>query len=103
MIDPKKIRLFEEEWELIDAVLDRAEEIRLLRDTAISRQAMKDALVIAYGNDPSIKLDVLRDCAEEDFWHDVWGIYANLNRATGKMRDFFVPRCCKSSGKQKTA
>lgn len=102
MIDYKTVRLFEAEWEAIDRVLARAAEIHFSRTTGITEQSLKAALVIAYGNDPSIKLDVLLESAEEDFWHDTIGIYQYLNRATGKMRDFFVPRCCRS-GKQESA
>lgn len=28
----------------------------------------------------------------QDFWHDINGVVANINRGTGKLQNFFVPR-----------
>jgi hypothetical protein len=31
-----------------------------------------------------------------DFSHDIYGLRQHLNRETGKLEDFFVPRCAKA-------
>lgn len=30
-----------------------------------------------------------------DFWHDIFGIYKNINRDNGKLENCFLPRCAK--------
>lgn len=39
-----------------------------------------------------LKLNLLRRADEFNFIHDVCGIQRHLNRATGQLEDFFVPR-----------
>lgn len=35
---------------------------------------------------------------DADFGHDVFGIRRHLNRSTGKLEDYFLPRCAKKCG-----
>lgn len=44
----------------------------------------------------SVKLDLKKFLAapEFDFAHDIDGIQTHINRATGELEDFFLPRCC---------
>jgi len=42
-------------------------------------------------------MDVVKLIAFDDFnfWHDITGIMANINRETGKLENCFVPRCAR--------
>jgi hypothetical protein len=31
-----------------------------------------------------------------DFWHDISGIQRHIDRTTGKLGDFFLPRCARA-------
>lgn len=44
-----------------------------------------------------LDFDKLLTAPNGDFGHDVWGIRRHLNRETGKLGDFFLPRCSKPS------
>lgn len=41
----------------------------------------------------------LSEFSEFDFAHDLLGIYRHLNRETGELENFFIPRCAKPKGK----
>lgn len=45
--------------------------------------------------DCPLKLQELLDADEFNFWHDILGIYKNLNRQTKKLENCFVPRYAK--------
>lgn len=48
-------------------------------------------------NANGMRLDMkkLLDFPDFDFSHDVFGIRRHIDRNTGKIQDFFVPRCAK--------
>ena len=53
-------------------------------------------LDMEYANrDCPLKLQELLNADEFDFWHDIFGIYKNLNRQTKKLENCFVPRYAK--------
>lgn len=45
--------------------------------------------------DCPLKLQELLDAEEFNFWHDILGIYKNLNRKTKKLENCFMPRYAK--------
>jgi len=48
---------------------------------------------IEYTNEVNpLRLDELLNADEENFLHDVFGIYCHFNRQTKKLEDCFVPR-----------
>jgi hypothetical protein len=42
-----------------------------------------------------LKLDELLNADDENFAHDIFGIRENINRDTGELEDFFLPRYSK--------
>lgn len=48
--------------------------------------------------DTPLGLASLVNAPNEDFYHDVIGINQNINRTTGKLENFFVPRYAKGNG-----
>ena len=79
---------------------------------AIVKRAMRDAkkygfienvnvhdlemdLVACHCNGCPLDLLKLFNAPEGDFGHDVWGIRKYIDRHTGGLTDFFLPRCSK--------
>lgn len=46
-----------------------------------------------HANGCPLDLNKLLNAPPFDFSHDVFGIYRHLNRETGELMNFFVPRC----------
>lgn len=44
-------------------------------------------------NGTPLDFQKLLDADDFNFGHDVWGIRAHIDRTTGKVKDFFMPRC----------
>lgn len=44
-------------------------------------------------NDTPLNFEALLGFAEYDFWHDMAGISRHINHDTGKLEQFFSPRC----------
>ena len=53
-------------------------------------------LVACHNNGCRLDLDRLLDADDGSFAHDVYGINRHLNRTTGELGDFFVPRFASS-------
>ncbi len=50
-------------------------------------------LNVAHSSGNPLDFQKLLDFPPEDFNHDFYGIFANINRETGKLDNGFVPRC----------
>jgi len=81
--------------DLIDRIVDRA-----MRDMPIAiwyninRQALRMDITATHANGNPLDLArLLNDFPAFDFSHDIAGIVGHLNRSTGKLEDWFVPRC----------
>jgi hypothetical protein len=44
-----------------------------------------------------LRLDDMLASDDSNFWHDIYGISANINRRTGKLENCFLPRFAKSN------
>ena len=42
--------------------------------------------------DTPLDLDAFLTAPVSDFWHDIYGITAHMDRETGKLKDCFLPR-----------
>lgn len=80
---------------LIGAIADRA--AKLAKSFGMSppdRLSTVMDLMAAHGNNGNwpLKLQELLDGSNTDFIHDVWGIWGHMDRKTGRLGGFFLPR-----------
>lgn len=80
-----------EEFETIVKIVERAENMGIL-DKSNRMTSLMDVQAV-HCNDMKLDLEKLLTFPEFDFAHDVLGIKRHMNRTTGKLQDFFVPRC----------
>lgn len=73
----------------IRRILDRANELKITANR--SRLAM-DIAAVHYHTPLNIE-QLANDFSIGDFGHDIRGIQANIDRATGKLLNCFLPRC----------
>ena len=52
-------------------------------------------LEAVHSNGCPLDFQKLLDFPDFDFEHDIYGIQRHIDRTTGKLTDFFVPRCAK--------
>jgi len=78
-----------EEARLIGRIAERAEG-----GAHKKRDALMD-LTACHANGCRLRLAELLEAPELDFWHDVCGITAHLDRTTGELKDCFWPRFAK--------
>ncbi len=79
------------------AIADRAVEAARRRsshpaDRLLKAEVMMD-ITATHANGCPLDLDKLLAAPDFDFAHDVFGIRRHLDRTTGELRDFFLPRC----------
>jgi|SRR5580700_1257281 hypothetical protein len=81
-----------EETILIGKIIDRAER---LSQQPIDRMTAHMDLSACIANGCPLKLAELLDADDFDFAHDFWGIARHIDRKTGLLGDFFLPRYAK--------
>ena len=76
---------------LISEIADRASK-------ELNSDYMKTLMDITacHANGIPLRLEELFKASKYDFAHDVNGIASNINRTTGKLENFFVPRYASS-------
>ena len=79
-----------EEYEVIFDIVKRAKSIGVKRDPL----SLEMDIEAAHENCP-LKLDELLKADDFNFMHDVIGIVNHLNRQTGELENFFLPRYAK--------
>ena len=86
-----------EEFELIGKICDRAEEMGIVAPSADPQNRRMNLMMdIANAHkDVGLNLVALLEADDLNFAHDVFGIQRHMNRSTGKLEDFFVPRYAK--------
>lgn len=89
---------------------DRTDEEDLLMDVAVERYArhsaskeckmtegemnnLKMTLSACHANGNPLDFRKMMEVEDSTFLHDITGICKNMNVDTGKLRNFFVPRC----------
>lgn len=82
----------EKDRKLVAAIVDRAmtRPDRVLFDG--DRLGLTMDIEATHRNGNRLALARLLAADDFNFWHDVAGIQATLNRRTGKLTNFFVPR-----------
>ena len=76
-----------EDAQVISKIVDRAKNMGVKRD----REALSMDIQAAHEKCP-LRLEELLKAENFDFLHDVIGIVNHLNRETGELEDYFVPR-----------
>lgn len=76
-----------EECMLLDEITDRA-----LGDIKLK---MGMDIIACHANGCQLDLKKLLTFEDADFFHDINGISEHINRNTGKLENFFLPRCAK--------
>jgi len=83
-------RATREEYHLANGIAKRYEKI--LKDhTDICRTEM-DIIATHISGCPLLLKELLNNANDFDFIHDVSGIHRHLDRETGKLENFFIPR-----------
>ena len=81
------------EYQLIVAIAARAVKMAKKDKVSYDAQTCMMDLDAAHSNDTPLDFQKLLDFKDSDFGHDVYGIRRFLDRNTGKLGGFFVPRC----------
>ena len=76
----------------IDAIVDRARRTNTIPTTALT---LHMDLTAVHANGTPLDLPKLLAADEFNFAHDINGITRHLDRNTGKLLHFFLPRCAK--------
>lgn len=98
MATMEEIKLSKEDVDLILKVATKAEAMYNSVGVQRDRIEIYMDLKLCHGNCP-LDLQAMLDADENgyayDFSHDIGGIARHLNRDTGKLEDFFMPRFAK--------
>lgn len=76
----------------VEAIVNRAALLGLAKE---GRQALWADLAVVHNHGCPLAFYRLADFDSVDFIHDIEGIQRHLNRQTGKLEDYFLPRCAK--------
>lgn len=83
----------------ISAIVDRAQDMGLVATKQkkhwYDRETALMDLDACISNGCPLKLKKLLEAPDFDFSHDICGIARHMDRDTGKLRDFFNPRCAR--------
>jgi hypothetical protein len=89
----------------VDAALIRAIVKRAVRMAKVHNIGPVDVLSLdmditaCHLNGNPLRLEELLGADDANFGHDVWGIHRYMDRNTGKLTDFFLPRFAKHEKK----
>lgn len=84
-----------EDSALICKIADRADTITAL--SGITKDSMSLVMDLTATNANGCPMDFakLLSAPDLDFVHDIAGINAHIDRNTGELKDYFLPRCAK--------
>jgi len=74
---------------LVNDILDRLEAEST---NSFDRESLGMDLTACHANGNPMDFDGLLHASGFDFLHDVWGIQRHMDRSTGKLLNFFLPR-----------
>ncbi len=81
-----------EDHSLIERIADRAFPL-IGRYNSMDRLSFIMDITAIHANTCKLNLQKLLDAEDFNFFHDVYGIVANINRETGELENCFDPRC----------
>lgn len=81
-------------WKLQTKVIDRA----FIEIPNLRHEVPRFSLMMDLDSVKDLDLGLLLEAPKFDFAHDICGIIRHMDRSTypGKLKDCFVPRCCRS-------
>lgn len=82
-----------EDAALISQIVDRVEEVAMADGHTLDRRSTEMDLTAVHANGCPLDLAKLAGADNFNLVHDVFGIARNLDRRTGRLRNFFDPRC----------
>jgi hypothetical protein len=82
-----------EDSNLIDEIVERAVDLDRAWDSKYERLDVSMDITATHCNGCPLDLKKLLEADDFNFEHDVFGIRHHLNRETGQLEDFFLPRC----------
>lgn len=85
-------KLTNEEEKAVERIVERAGAMEEKYGHQLDRLSLEMDLEATHAKCP-LELKRLAEFPDFDFAHDVYGIMRHLNRRTGELEDFFVPRC----------
>lgn len=90
-----------EENELVERIVVRADTMFRKFGMKLDRLSLRMDLSATHARVP---LDFARllEFPDFDFSHDIGGIAKHMNRETGRLKSFFLPRCSLPDGKKAT-
>jgi len=88
LFDMHDLYTTEYEYGLIEKIADRA----IGQYPEGDRLTFEIDIEAVHGNNVRLRLKELLEAGDYDFRHDISGIYNNMNRETGKLENFFLPR-----------
>lgn len=77
----------------IDKIAKRAVAMAQERQIDYDKMTARMDVMACHLNGNPLDLDKLLGADDFNFSHDVFGIARHINRSTGKLENFFVPRC----------
>jgi len=84
---------------LVEAIVTRyLDKLKSLDDDDVEAPSRLDLtmdIIACHANGCPLDLGKLHSFPDFDFVHDVSGIHGRIDRRTGKLTSFFVPRCAK--------
>lgn len=81
-----------EDADLVIAIVNRAASSLNLESLGVDRLTLSMDLRATHLNGCPLDLRGLLDAQKFDFTHDICGIVRHINRVTGKLGDYFLPR-----------
>lgn len=81
-----------EEFDVIDKIASRAVGLGIYSRGAGGHMDASMDITACHANGTPLKLAALLAADDFNFAHDIGGIKRHLDRSTGELRDFFLPR-----------
>lgn len=92
-------KLTADEYRVISQIANRAWKHESVRASYASISDLEMDLEATHNCGNPLDVQKLLDAPDGTFFHDLSGIEEHLDRKTGELKDFFVPRCTKQKEK----
>lgn len=89
------------EYFLIKEIIDRVifDDTPEVHTHQVDITCLTMDIIACHAKGCELDLQALLGSARNDFYHDVWGIHNHIDRTTGQLTDWFIPRFKKMRSK----